>query len=135
MPVAECGRAFEFRIGVEWRGGDVAVFGQHLRHLVSQALDLAAVPVGAPRDVFERMAPYAEREAVEVFWLLALDAQHRLIGGAPDSTVVADSTSVNLFKLLGAALDQWEAEDGPFTPGELDEAASPLGLAPRSDVA
>jgi len=28
----------------------------------------------------------------------------RLIGGAPDSTVVADSTSVNLFKLLAAAL-------------------------------
>ena len=29
----------------------------------------------------------------------------RLIGGAPDSTVVADSTSVNLFKLLAAALE------------------------------
>ena len=29
----------------------------------------------------------------------------RLIGAAPDSTVVADSTSVNLFKLLAAALD------------------------------
>ena len=30
----------------------------------------------------------------------------RLIGGAPDSTVVADSTSVNVFKLLAAALEQ-----------------------------
>jgi kynureninase len=29
----------------------------------------------------------------------------RLIGAAPDSTVVGDSTSVNLFKLLAAALD------------------------------
>ena len=29
----------------------------------------------------------------------------RLIGGVPDSTVVADSTSVNLFKLLSAALE------------------------------
>jgi len=29
----------------------------------------------------------------------------RLIGGAPDTTVVADSTSVNLFKLLAAALE------------------------------
>jgi len=38
-------------------------------------------------------------------------------------------------ELLGAALDQWEAEDGPFTAGELDEAASRLGLAPRRDVA
>lgn len=38
-------------------------------------------------------------------------------------------------ELLDAALDQWEAEDGPFTPAELDEAASRLGLAPRADVA
>jgi hypothetical protein len=30
-------------------------------------------------------------------------------------------------ELLGAALDQWEAEDGPFTADELDEAASRLG--------
>lgn len=36
---------------------------------------------------------------------------------------------------LGAALDQWEAEDGPFSQNELDEAAARLGLAPRSDVA
>ena len=43
----------------------------------------ASVPIRTPRDVFERMAPYAEREPVEVFWLLALDVQHRLIGGAP----------------------------------------------------
>jgi hypothetical protein len=38
-------------------------------------------------------------------------------------------------ELLGAALDQWEAEDGPFTRAELHEAASRLGLVPRSDVA
>ena len=38
-------------------------------------------------------------------------------------------------ELLGAALDQWEAEDGPFTQTELDEAASRLGPAPRSDLA
>ena len=38
-------------------------------------------------------------------------------------------------ELLGAALDQWEAEYGPFTQTELDEAASRLGPAPRSDVA
>jgi hypothetical protein len=38
-------------------------------------------------------------------------------------------------ELLGAALDAWESEDGSFTEAELDEAASRLGLAPRSDVA
>ncbi len=38
-------------------------------------------------------------------------------------------------ELLGAALDAWESEDGPFTEAELEAAASRLGLAPRSDVA
>lgn len=41
------------------------------------------VPIRSPRDVFEHMAPYAEREAVESFWILPLDSQHRLAGGAP----------------------------------------------------
>lgn len=36
-----------------------------------------------PNDVFERMKPYAEREVVEVFWVLCLDSQHRVIGNAP----------------------------------------------------
>jgi hypothetical protein len=31
---------------------------------------------------------------------------------------------------LGAALDAWEAEDGPFTEAELAEAARVLGTAP-----
>lgn len=38
-------------------------------------------------------------------------------------------------ELLGAALDVWEAEDGPFSEAELDAAASQLGLARRPDVA
>ena len=38
-------------------------------------------------------------------------------------------------ELLGAALDAWEADDGPFTEAELEAAASRLGLQPRSDVA
>lgn len=38
-------------------------------------------------------------------------------------------------ELLGAALDEWESEDGSFTEAELSEAASKLGLTPRSDVA
>jgi DNA repair protein RadC len=43
------------------------------------------VPVRSPRDVFERMEPYADRETAEVFWILCLNAQHRLIGNAPEA--------------------------------------------------
>ena len=32
-------------------------------------------------------------------------------------------------ELLGAALDVWEAEQGPFTDGELDTAARVLGVS------
>lgn len=45
----------------------------------------ADAPIRSPRDVFARMAPYAERETVEVFWILALNSQHHLIGGAPEA--------------------------------------------------
>ena len=37
----------------------------------------------SPREVYGFMAPYAARELGEVFWILALDSQHRVIGGAP----------------------------------------------------
>lgn len=43
----------------------------------------ADVPIRSPRDVFDHMEPYAEREACESFWILPLDSQHHLIGGAP----------------------------------------------------
>lgn len=32
-------------------------------------------------------------------------------------------------ELLGAALDAWEGEDGPFTDDELDAAARVLGVS------
>lgn len=40
-------------------------------------------PLREPIDVYIRMAPYAAREVVEVFWLLCLDTQSRLLGEAP----------------------------------------------------
>lgn len=43
------------------------------------------VPLLSPQDVYTRMAPYAEREPAEVFWLLALDVRYHLIGGAPEA--------------------------------------------------
>jgi hypothetical protein len=55
--------------------------------------------------------------------------------GTSVSTWLAEAAADKLRnELLGAALDQWETEDGAFTPAELDEAASRLGLAPRSGV-
>ncbi|MGI8498570.1 MAG: JAB domain-containing protein [Gemmatimonadaceae bacterium] len=41
------------------------------------------VPIRSPRDVFAFMAPYAEREIGESFWILPLDSQHRLAGAGP----------------------------------------------------
>lgn len=38
-------------------------------------------------------------------------------------------------QLLGAALDAWEAEDGPFSDDELDAAAAALGAARRRGAA
>ncbi len=66
----------------------------------------AAVPIRTPRDVFERMAPYAEREPAEVFWLLALDAQHRLIGGAPEAITrgILNSSLVHPREVFCAAI-------------------------------
>jgi kynureninase len=60
----------------------------------------------------------------------------RLIGAAPGTTVVADSTSVNLFKLLAAALDQRPGrtviltEAGNF-PTDLYIAQGLVGLLGR----
>jgi len=56
--------------------------------------------------------------------------------GTSVSTWLAEAAADKLRnEILGAALDQWEADDGAFTQAELNEAAAQLGLAPRSDVA
>jgi hypothetical protein len=38
-------------------------------------------------------------------------------------------------ELLGAALDQWELEDGPFSDEELNAAAAALGAGKRRGAA
>lgn len=47
--------------------------------------DYPQVPFECPNPsaVVRFMQPYAEREEVEVFWILALDAQHRVIRNSP----------------------------------------------------
>jgi len=62
------------------------------------------------------------------------------IGAAVRGAAARDGTSVSAWlaaaaaqrlrsELLGAALDRWEAEEGPFNDEELNAAASALGAA------
>jgi hypothetical protein len=56
--------------------------------------------------------------------------------GRSVSSWLADAAADRLRnELLGAALDAWEAEDGPFTQQELDEAAAALGVRRRTPAA
>ena len=51
------------------------------------------------------------------------------------STWIAEATADRVRnEALGQALDQWEAEDGPFTAGELADANEALGFARRRKV-
>ncbi len=45
--------------------------------------ELPRLLIRFPQDVDNLMRLYAEREVGECFWILALDSQHRLSGGAP----------------------------------------------------
>lgn len=42
-----------------------------------------SIRIASPRDVVTLMTPIAECELAEVFWMIALNAQHRVINGAP----------------------------------------------------
>ena len=68
------------------------------------------------------------------------------LGSAVREAAVREGTSVSAWlgeaaadkirnELLGAALDAWEAEDGPFTDSELNAAAAALGTSMRTDAA
>ncbi|HUB71858.1 MAG TPA: hypothetical protein VL984_15665 [Acidimicrobiales bacterium] len=68
------------------------------------------------------------------------------IGAAVREAASREGTSVSTWlvaaagqrlrnELLGAALDQWEAEDGPFTEQELNDAARAVGGARKRGAA
>jgi DNA repair protein RadC len=42
-----------------------------------------SISITCPRDVVALMQPLADQELAEVFWMIALNAQHRVINGAP----------------------------------------------------
>lgn len=49
----------------------------------SSPLAHARTPIRSPQDVFTFMKPHAERETAEVFWILALDSQSRVLFNSP----------------------------------------------------
>ncbi len=56
--------------------------------------------------------------------------------GASVSTWLSEAAADKIRnELLGAALDAWEAENGPFSDEELNAAAAALGAASRPDAA
>lgn len=64
------------------------------------------VPARSPRDVYQFMAPLAAREVIEVFWILALDAQHKIVQNAPIviSSGVQNSALVHPREVFRAAI-------------------------------
>jgi hypothetical protein len=64
-----------------------------------------------PPDVGSAVRDAAARQGISVSAWLVRAAEDRLRN-----------------ELLGAALDAWEAEDGPFTEEELASAAAELGM-------
>ncbi len=59
-----------------------------------------------PQAVFSFMAPYAAREEVEVFWILALNAQHQVIRNRPLSISrgILDSAMVHPREVFRTAI-------------------------------
>lgn len=56
--------------------------------------------------------------------------------GRSVSSWLADAAADRLRnELLGAALDAWEAEDGPFTQQEIDDASAALGVRRQTPAA
>lgn len=56
--------------------------------------------------------------------------------GASVSTWLSEAAADKIRnELLGAALDAWEAENGPFSDEELNAAAAALSTTSRSDAA
>lgn len=63
-------------------------------------------PIRSSEDVYTRMAPYANRELAESFWVLALDSQSQVIGDAPYVITrgILNSSLVHAREVFGAAI-------------------------------
>lgn len=91
-------------------------------------------PIRSPRDVFTFLEPFAARETAEVFWILALDSQHRIIGGSPIVITrgILNSSLVHPREVFRAAIVAGAAEiviahnhpSGDPTPSADDRAVT-----------
>ena len=61
-------------------------------------------PVRSPRDVWQLMAPYAEREVGESFWILCLDAQHRVSAPTVITRGILNASLVHPREVFQAAI-------------------------------
>ncbi len=64
----------------------------------------AGTPVRSPRDVWQLMAPYAEREVGESFWILCLDAQHRVSAPTVVTRGILNASLVHPREVFQAAI-------------------------------
>jgi DNA repair protein RadC len=64
----------------------------------------AGTPVRSPRDVFQLMQPFADREVGESFWILALDSQHRVSGPTVITRGILNASLVHPREVFQAAI-------------------------------
>ena len=64
----------------------------------------AGTPVRSPRDAWQLMAPYAEREVGESFWILCLDAQHRVSAPTVITRGILNASLVHPREVFQAAI-------------------------------
>lgn len=67
----------------EWKQRAQRVYGLRLVREAKYQETLDRAPCRSPRDVVAMMEPIAATEPAEVFWIIALDSQHRAIGNGP----------------------------------------------------
>lgn len=67
----------------EWKQRARRVYGLRLVREAAYQETMDRTTARSPRDVVAMMTPIAARETAEVFWILALDSQHRVIGNSP----------------------------------------------------
>lgn len=67
----------------EWKERARTIYGLRLVREASYRQTTGGASIRSPRDVFTLMAPFADGEVAESFWIVPLDSQHHLLGAGP----------------------------------------------------